>query len=61
MVQQLEESCGALDVSQCFRAGNFLPLEYMPGVECPLKLPREFFQVVLDKPVQGHQITIDIV
>ena len=61
MVLQVEESCGALDVGQGFRASHFLPLEYLPRTEGPPELARKLFQVVLHHAVQGHQVAVDIV
>lgn len=61
MVLQVKESGGTLDVSQSFRAGHFLQLEYLPRAEGPFELAHEFFQVVLNHAVQGHQVAVDVV
>ncbi|ASN72589.1 hypothetical protein 9F4_13 [uncultured Caudovirales phage] len=61
MVLQVEESRRALDVGQGFRAGHFLPREYLPGAEGPFELAHEFFQVVLYDAVEVYQFAVDVV
>ena len=50
---QIEESRGALDVGEGFRAGHLLPLEHLARTERPFELAHEFLQVVLHQTVQG--------
>lgn len=61
MMLQVEEPRSALDVGQRFRPGHLLPLEHLAAAQCPLELPHELFQVMLDHPVQVHQLTVYIV
>lgn len=61
MVLQVEESSGALDVGEGFRAGHLLPLEHLAGTERPFELAHEFFQVVLHDAVKRHQVAVDVV
>jgi len=61
MVLQVEEACGALDVSEDLGACHFLPFKYLPRAECPFELADKFFQVVLDDAVEVHQLAVDVV
>ncbi|MNT70056.1 hypothetical protein D3C72_2084110 [compost metagenome] len=58
---QVKESRGALDVSEGFGAGHFLPFEHLPGAERPFELAHKFFQVVLYDAVQRHKVAVDVV
>ena len=44
-----------------FRPGHFLPLEDLPGAECPLKLAHKLLKVVLNHAVQANKVTVDVV
>ena len=54
MVLQVEESSGALDVGEGFRAGHLLPLEHLARTKRPFELAHEFFQVALHNAVQSE-------
>ncbi|MCY1298013.1 hypothetical protein D9M69_615630 [compost metagenome] len=61
MVLQVEEPRCALDIGEGFRASDFLPLEDLPAGERPFELANELLEVVLNHPVQRHQIAVDVV
>jgi len=58
---QVEEACRTLDIGQGFRTRHLLPLEDLPGAQRPFELADELLQVVLHNPVEGDQITVEIV
>lgn len=61
MMLQIEESRGALNVGEGFRASHLLPLKHLAGAERPFELAHKLFQVVLHHAVERHQVAIDIV
>ncbi|MCY1377870.1 hypothetical protein D9M69_654650 [compost metagenome] len=61
MVLQVEESRGALNISEGFWAGHLLPLKHLARAERPFELAHDLFEVVLHDAVQRHQVAIDVV
>jgi hypothetical protein len=60
MLHKEEPRC-ALDVSEGFRPGVFVSVEYLARAERPLKLTDKFLKVVLNNEVQIHELTVDVV
>lgn len=61
MVLQEEKPRCPLDVSEGFRSGVFVPIEYLARTERPLKLTDKLLKVVLNNAVQIHELAVDVV
>ncbi len=56
--QEVVETDRPLDIGEGIGILGLKPGEFLPGHENPLEIADKFLKMVLDNPVQGHQILV---